>query len=334
MSRALDKDIAIVIPARNEARRIGVALRALAGQSPDRVRVFVMINNTTDATARVARRQAARCGLDLTIVQRSLDPGEGVGAARRIGCAAALRGMPGLRHILNTDADCIAAPDWVARNLAHLQRADAVCGRIEPISSEAEVLAQMDPVAARNEGIYAALVREFHARHAPHCAHLGGTHGQAAGASLAVTRAAYLAAGGFAPQPCGEDRDLVRRLGQTRRRIVHADDVIVQASCRLTGRAQGGMSDALRWRVAGGDYLVDDGLPRADTLLSALKTGTLGAWPPLVSGQDRLLASELPRHIDMLSAWLNDGHMPAGPPCSESSAAGSPSRAFATAAKG
>lgn len=156
-----------------------------------------MINNTTDATARVARRQAARCGLDLTIVQRSLDPGEGVGAARRIGCAAALRGMPGLRHILNTDADCIAAPDWVARNLAHLQRADAVCGRIEPISSEAEVLAQMDPVAARNEGIYAALVREFHARHAPHCAHLGGTHGQAAGASLAVTRAAYLAAGGF-----------------------------------------------------------------------------------------------------------------------------------------
>ncbi|WP_425520172.1 glycosyltransferase [Sulfitobacter faviae] len=54
----------------------------------------------------------------------------GVGAARRKGCAVALEQMPHLRQILTTDADCRVSPDWVARSIHHLQRFDALCGRV------------------------------------------------------------------------------------------------------------------------------------------------------------------------------------------------------------
>ena len=55
----------------------------------------------------------------------------------------------------------------------------------------------MDPHLAELEGIYRALVQDIYARHAPGCVDIADTHGEAAGASLAFTRTAYLDVGGF-----------------------------------------------------------------------------------------------------------------------------------------
>jgi len=79
---------AIVIPARNEARRIGACLAALQPQLTPACRVVLVANNCTDAT--VARARAALAEPQLQIITLKLEPGQGVGTARRIGCQAAL----------------------------------------------------------------------------------------------------------------------------------------------------------------------------------------------------------------------------------------------------
>lgn len=305
MSRTAIKKAAIVIPARNEEGRIGACLTALAGQSTVQVSVILMVNNTTDRTSGVARDTAARFGLDLTVLERELAPHKGVGSARKSGCDHALRNMPDLQFLLTTDADCIVAPDWIARNLAHLQTVDAVCGKVDLIAGEADILDGMDPHLAELEGIYRALVQDIYARHAPGCVDIADTHGEAAGASLAFTRTAYLDVGGFAQVRCGEDRRIVRELRTAGCKVCHADDVKVQASCRLTGRAAGGMSDALMARISGMDYLIDDCLPSANWLVRQACGKTLGPWPPHVPARFRLHVQDLPRHIEILENFEN-----------------------------
>ncbi|QXT39043.1 glycosyltransferase [Gymnodinialimonas ceratoperidinii] len=301
------QDTAVIIPARDEEDRIADCLAALAGQSPARVSVVLVVNNTTDRTAERAREAAGKGGMDLTVLDCTLSDGEGVGTARRRGAEHALRHIPHLRYLMTTDADCIVASDWVDRNLAHLQRVDVVCGKVELIEAEADILQSMDREAATLEGTYRALVQDFYARHAPGSADICDTHGEAAGASLAIRREAYLDIGGFAPTICGEDRALVRAVRAAGHRVHHADDVVVRASCRLNGRAAGGMSDALKARIAGADYLIDDCLPPADWLMSHARAMTLGPWPPQVPPRLRLNVRDVPGHIAALKEFTNSG---------------------------
>jgi len=305
MRYAHEKDVAVIIPARNEEDRIAACLIALAGQCTARVTVIVVVNNTTDRTRDTARDTAARHNMDLTVLECTLAPDHGVGTARCIGCDHALHNMQDLRYLLTTDADCIVAPNWITQNLTHLETVDAVCGKVDLIVGEADVLDGMDPHLATLEGIYRKLVQDIYAYHAPGCADIGCTHGEAAGASLAFSREAYLAIGGFAPIICGEDRRIVRSLRAAGRKVRHAADVTVRASCRLTGRAVGGMSDALKARISGMVYKVDDCLPPADWLIRQASRKTLGPWPPLVPVRSRLNVQDLPRHIELLEGFRN-----------------------------
>lgn len=309
MMLSLLKDTAVIIPARNEEARIGACLIALARQDAARVTVILTVNDTTDRTAEVARDTAHCHGLHLVVLERTLAPVQGVGTARRIGCDHALRNMPELRYIVTTDADCIVAPDWIARNRAHLERVDAVCGKIGLIAEEAGILDGMDRHLATLEGTYRKLVQQFYERHAPGGADVAGTHGEAAGASLAFIKAAYLAVGGFAPMKCGEDRRIVRALRSAGHRVHHADDVTVQASCRLNGRAGGGMSDALKARIGRLDYMIDDCLPPADRLVRHAVRKTLGPWPPQVPTRLRLKVRDLPHHIRILENYRNSDRL-------------------------
>lgn len=298
------KDTAIVIPARNEADRISDCLDALAPQCNDRVRVILVVNNTDDDTAKIAEAAATRHGIDLAVLNLTFPPGMGVGAARQKGCAVALKQMPHLRQILTTDADCRVSPDWVARSIQHLQRYDAVCGKVTLNPEEAVCLAGQDPSLEAHETAYRRLVLEFYARHAPNCADLTDSHGEAPGASLGLTREAYVAIGGFAPIPCGEDRAIIRAVRASGRRVHHAYDVWVEASCRLIGRAAGGMADTLRIRLAGAGYLADDCLPDATFLLDQLRRGALGCWPAEAPQAMRIPVEALPAHIAILRAFL------------------------------
>jgi glycosyltransferase involved in cell wall biosynthesis len=294
------KDTAIIIPARNEADRIGACLTSLAAGDMARAVVVLVVNNTTDATADVARDVGSGLGLHLKVLERILV--HGVGQARRIGCAVALDLLPDLQTLATTDADCLLAPDWLARNLDHLARVDAVCGKIGIIPAEAGITERMDQTLACHEGTYRQLVLQVFARFGAHSGDIADTHAEAAGASLACRKAAYLAVDGFAAIPCGEDRRIVRAWRMSGHRVMHADDVKAHASARLDGRAAGGMSDALRARTSGADYLVDDTLPDAGWLTAQASAGTLGAWPPRM--QTRLRVRDLPAHIKMLRDFL------------------------------
>lgn len=305
MTRAVEKDSAVIIPARNEAERIGACLTALAGQWPDRVTVILVLNNTTDDTKGTARRIATQHDLDVEILDHTLPSDQGVGTARRLGCDHALRLMPRLRYLLTTDADCVVTPGWIADNIAQLQTADAVCGKIELIAQEAGILDGMDRTLATNEGVYRNLVQQIYARHAEGCADIASTHGEAAGASLAFRKAAYLAVGGFEAVRCGEDRQIIRAMRASGHRVRHADDVIAYASCRLTGRAKGGMSDALKARIEGTDYLIDDCLPDAEWLVTNAVAEMLGVWPPQVPEAGRVHVGDLPHNIEILKRFLN-----------------------------
>ena len=306
MMRTFQKDIAVVIPARNEQQRIPACLRALAGQMPDRVTIFVVINNTTDETRNEAVRVRDETGADISLDSFTMDKGLGVGTVRRRGFDNAISRMPHLEYLLTTDADCIVAPDWIAQSVDALRESDAVCGRVELIAHEAGILADMDHKLARLEGEYRQLVQMFYADFAPGMHNIAGTHGEAAGASLGFTRRAYIAVGGIAAIACGEDRDIVRRLRIARHSVCHSSAVRVSASCRLDGRALGGMSDALRARISGTDYYVDDCLPQADWLISRCKTRKLGPWPPLVARHDRVHVSQLARNIQRLTAFRQE----------------------------
>ncbi|OSP54372.1 glycosyltransferase family 2 protein [Pseudoruegeria sp. SK021] len=307
MTQSTTNDTAIIIPARDEADRIAACLTALAGQMSGRVRVVLVVNNTVDDTGAVAQRVAAQHRIDLDLLTVDLPPDQGVGLARRIGCAHARRQMPGLRFLLTTDADCIVTPNWVVRNIAHLQSADLVCGRIDVIAQEAAILDKMDRVAATREGEYRRLVQQVFSRYAAGCADIDGTHGDAAGASLALRATCYDAVGGFEPIRCGEDRQIARACRASGYLVRHADDVVVHASCRLTGRAAGGMSEALTLRTTGTDYFIDDSLPEAERLIQYVASGTLPTWPPCVPGSDRVHVRGLPRNINLLKEFLGEG---------------------------
>ncbi|MEX3317120.1 glycosyltransferase family 2 protein [Sulfitobacter sp. PS-8MA] len=304
MSFARCIDTAIIIPARDEAARIAHCLAALAPQCSERVQIILVVNNTSDATAQIAQRAATSLNIDLQVLEVTYAPQLGVGEARRRGAEQALQSLPHLRHLLTTDADCRVAPDWVACNLRHLQTVDAVCGKVDLHPGEIAWLAGLDRGFQDQENRYRKLVQRVFARHAPNCADLDGSHGQAPGASLGFTRDAYARAGGFEPIPCGEDRAIIRCMREIGLQVRHASELRVAASCRLTGRAVGGMSDTLRLRLSGQDYFADDCLPRAGDLIRQAQSGALGVWPPKVAPGDCIPMRALSEHRAKLQNFL------------------------------
>lgn len=302
---------AIVIPARNEAQRIGSCLRALEPQLDNTGLIVLVANNCTDATVHVARETLP--GPRLLVLDCNLEADQGVGTARRLGCSMATRAAPDLQTLMTTDADCLPEPDWIASNLNHLHQVDAVCGAVFPIEEERSILCDMPVQQGQDEADYHALVLQFYALVYPEPHNPLPHHGGAPGASFAVALQAYAKVGGFSDLRTGEDRDLVRRLRQAGYLIRHAANVRVAASCRLTGRAPGGMAQALRDRLEGVAYRVDDALPPADWLRDCAHQGTLPMWPPQLPEWLRLRPQDLPEQILKLKALLQGMSQPRFP---------------------
>ncbi|MGI8716030.1 MAG: glycosyltransferase, partial [Solirubrobacteraceae bacterium] len=125
----------VVIPARDEAARLGNCLRALAEQTVGRGAfvTIIVLDDCRDQTEEVARRTAAELGLSLTMLKGT---GSGAGAARRLGmdaaCARLLDAGRPQGLIACTDADSRPEPDWLERQLEHVAAgAGAVAGLIE-----------------------------------------------------------------------------------------------------------------------------------------------------------------------------------------------------------
>ncbi|MGZ4273579.1 MAG: glucosyl-3-phosphoglycerate synthase [Solirubrobacteraceae bacterium] len=228
----------VVIPARDEERRIACCLEALAAQTVarDAFETIVVLDDCRDDTAGVVGRASAALGL---AVQTIPGPGCGPGAARRAGMDAACARLmsAGRAHglIACTDADSRPAPDWLERQLAHVAAgAGAIAGLIELEPGEAETLPA--GVRERRERDAGARLRRLRTSE-PDAA-----HHHFAGASLGVTAATYREVGGIEPLAVLEDAGFARRLAHHGVPILRASDVRVLTSARADGRVGRGLS--------------------------------------------------------------------------------------------
>ena len=266
----------VAIPARDEAEEIAPCLLSLAAQQGGGVDAAVLcLNNCTDDTAAIVRGLSLPFALHAIEVE--LPPAAAcAGVARRIAMdrAAAVAGERGA--LLTTDADARVPPDWVAANLAALrQGAEAVAGQaaIEPVG--AMLIPAHLHAADAAECDYAALLDEIGALLDPDPADPWPRHDEHAGASIAVTPAAYRRAGGIPPVPLAEDRAFFAALRRVDARIRHARDVRVVVSARTVGRAAGGMADTMRRRMVAADAFLDE---RLEPVRDAARRASLRAW--------------------------------------------------------
>ena len=257
---------AVAIPAKNEADRVGACIEALNAQEGARLdHIVLLVNNSTDRTAALARSVRVRPATSLHVIERDLPPAHAnAGFARRLAMQAAAKLVGPRGVLLTTDADGLADPDWLAANLAALRAgADAVAGWVELHPIEwGQIPAKLHEDDAR-ECAYDALCDEIHARFDTDPADPMPRHTQHSGASIAVTAAAYRRCGGVPALPSGEDRALIAALRRFDARIRHAPEVHVTVSGRTQGRSQGGMAETISRRLIGPDTYLDDRLEPA-----------------------------------------------------------------------
>lgn len=255
----MKRNIAVAIPARNEADRLPDCLKSLARAcrtaTIDRLDVIVLANNCQDDTAAAALGLTLGDQVALTVIETRLPPDQAhAGWARRLALDAACgRLRSGGDLLLSTDADTLVAEDWLARTQAHIDAGyDAVAGSARLNPRDLRVL------PTRHRARLARLRRYDLAINFLKASRDGEEpwprHFYEGGASMALTRAAYMRIGGAPTPRVGEDKALFDAVRAAGGKVRHAVDVKVVTSARLTGRAAGGASDTLAlWGGLGED---------------------------------------------------------------------------------
>ena len=213
----------VVVPAYNEAARIGATLAALARQTDLDFTLLVVDNGSTDATADLVRAFASDAPMPVQLIR---EPQKGVGAAVDTGFRHAI--THGATLLARTDADCLPRPGWVAAARAALSSgAGLACGR---------VVARRDEHGPVGRAAFLALVavaatfgrfRPAHRGagfHAPYRMHAGN--------NMAVTALLYLACGGMPRRPSPTDRTFLNRVRATTPAIVRSRAMVVENSTR------------------------------------------------------------------------------------------------------
>jgi len=99
-------EVAVVIPARNEADVLERTLSSLAAQDyPGRYSIYLVDDNSDDGTGDVARRVKGTAPIRVFSAPPLIDGWTGKLAALRHGIAAASEGTPECQYLLLTDAD-------------------------------------------------------------------------------------------------------------------------------------------------------------------------------------------------------------------------------------
>ena len=281
---ALPPDVVVAIPVCNEAERIVACVDALATTLAWHpcAGVVLLVNNSVDASARTAFRALAARGVTAIVVETTLVPGMATaGWARRLAMDVAARWAHPDAVLMTTDADGRVAPDWAETNLALLARgAHLVCGHIAPDAAEAALLPLSIARSDATERAYTALSIELDALLDPRPHDPWPHHGLASGASLAIRARDYRVVGRMPPLPCSEDRAFAAQVERHDLCVRHSDAPRVTVSCRLRGRARGGMADAIAARIADPDSLADQRLlPAAITVRRAtFRRALRSAW--------------------------------------------------------
>ena len=211
--------IGVVIPAHNEARRLGRCLKAMtaavavARQSGHDVKVLVVLDRCVDGSANVA----ARYDVDVLAVEAG-----SVGMARRLGAEWMLQ--RGASWLACTDADSQVPAHWLLSQLACT--AEVVCGTVH--------IAHWQPW--QRAALRKLYLSRYEAREG---------HRHIHGANLGVCARAYARVGGFQPLAAHEDVQLVRDLEADGAQIVWTARHSVATSSRIDSRAREGFGDYL-----------------------------------------------------------------------------------------
>ncbi|MFF7366817.1 glycosyltransferase family A protein [Streptomyces tricolor] len=227
----------VVVPAHQEAARIGATLDALAAQRDRNFTLVVVDNASTDATADLAHDFALRAPFPVHVLR---EEEKGVGCAVDTGFRYAIG--HGATMLARTDADCLPRPGWTAaarRALGH--GAGLVCGRIDARRDEHGPLGRAAfRILVRLAALFGRIRPAHRRRHgylAPYRMHAGN--------NMAITAALYEAVGGMPRRPSPTDRLFLNRVRRRTTAIVHARDMIVENSTRRL-RAYGLVGTA-RW---------------------------------------------------------------------------------------
>jgi glycosyltransferase involved in cell wall biosynthesis len=215
------RDLAVIVPARNEERLLPGLLRALAAQH-DRAFTLVLVDNASaDRTASLARK----CPLDVQVIpEASL----GAGTAADTGFRHAI--ADGATLLARTDADCLPAPDWTATARRYLTGgAEMVCGRSVPRRDErpGRLERYAYPAVVRAAALYGRWAQRGPSYRTPFVL----VHGH----NLALTADLYLRSGGTPRERLidgSEDVTLLNRCRRVTGRIVRAEDLVVESSLR------------------------------------------------------------------------------------------------------
>lgn len=211
--------IGVIVPVADEEELLGACLEAIAAAAlhpelvGETVRTCVVLDDCADGSERIANS----FGVD--VIHRTQ---RNVGVARAAGATELLR--HGARWLSFTDADSRVEPDWLVRQLE--LGVDAVCGvvRVQDWSTHPE------QVRRAYESSYRAVDGHRHVH----------------GANLGVSRAAYLAVGGFEPRAHDEDVALVASLERTGHVVAWSARARVVTSSRVDARATHGFGDTIR----------------------------------------------------------------------------------------
>jgi glycosyltransferase involved in cell wall biosynthesis len=229
----------VVVPFFQEERLLPATLEALSAQHDRAVRLVLVDNGSTDASAAIAARFAATAPFPVHLVRERQ---KGTGAAADTGFRHAI--ALGATYIARTDADCLPDPHWtsVIRDALQRQGLEFVAGRIRPRQDEA--------LSMRERWVLPLMVAlaERYGRYARRGPQFRYGYFMAAGNNLAITAELYERAGGFprtAIEDAHEDRELSERVRQLTDRAAVRDDMIVYNSVRRV-RAYG-FVNVLRW---------------------------------------------------------------------------------------
>jgi glycosyltransferase involved in cell wall biosynthesis len=243
-------DLWVIIPARNEAARIGGTLRALAAQTDRDYSLVVVDNGSSDDTCHLAEDFAAGAPFAVHLIA---EPEQGIGYAVDTGFRYAIE--HGARLLARTDADCIPRPGWVAAARAALDGgAGMACGRI---------VARRDEEGLAGRAAFLCLVWTATAFGRLRPAHRRRRHGYLtpyrmhAGNNMAITTALYSAVGGMPRQRRDTDRDFLNRVRRHTSAITQSRAMTVENSTRRL-RAYGLRRTAAWYLGSGSGALTTD----------------------------------------------------------------------------
>jgi glycosyltransferase involved in cell wall biosynthesis len=211
----------VVVPAYNEAARIGGTLGALAAQTDTDFTLLVVDNSSTDGTAALAGGYAAPFPVTVLV-----ETEKGVGSAVDTGFRYAI--AHGATLIARTDADCLPRPGWVAAaRQAFASGGGLVCGRIVARRDE------HGPVGrAAFQSLVAVAAAFGRLRPANRTAEYRAPYRMHAGNNMAITAELYQACGGMPRRPSPTDRTFLNRVRRTTAAITHRRDMVVENSTR------------------------------------------------------------------------------------------------------